>query len=121
MAGGQNASVVSGRCRVVGGDDPTVAPHASLSAIETAVDENSCEPDLEGPRLAIRADVAEHLHESVLDRFVGFCRIAQILKRNSQRTPLVGRDETFKLPARLIHFAALDQFPDFNSEARIVR
>jgi hypothetical protein len=112
---------VTGQSGVVGRDDPTVASHASLSTIETAVDENSCEPDFEGPGLAIRADVAEHLHESVLDRFVGFCSIAQILKRNSQRAPLVGRDETSEPLARLIHFAALDQFSDFNGKARIVR
>ena len=50
-----------------------------LPAIEAAVDENPREPDLERPRLAIRADVAEDLDERVLDRFVGLGGIAQVL------------------------------------------
>src|SRR5439155_16952774 len=40
--------------------EPAIAAAARFLTIETAVDENSREPDLERPRLAIGADVREH-------------------------------------------------------------
>src|SRR5207244_5985928 len=57
------------RARDFGAGHPAVAPHLRLPSIEAAVDENACEPDLERPRFAIRADVTEDFDEGVLDRF----------------------------------------------------
>src|SRR6185295_3705455 len=58
--------------RDVARDEPAIAACARLAPIQTAVDENPREPDLERPGLAIRRDMGKDLDERVLDRFVGF-------------------------------------------------
>ena len=65
--------------RLVGRSEPALAARARLAAIETAVDENAREPDLERPGLAVRADVAEDLDEGVLHGLVGVGGVAKIL------------------------------------------
>jgi hypothetical protein len=112
----ERAAVVSCSCRdgVIGRYDPAIAANARLAAIKTAVDENSCKPDLERPRFAVRTDVAEHLDEGVLNGFVGIRGVAQILERNPQRAPLVCGDEAFETLSSLIHFPAFDQFSNFD-------
>ena len=84
------------------GANQPLAARARLAAIEAAVDENAREPDLERPRLAIRADVAEDLDERVLHGFVGFGGIAQVLIGDAQRPPLMHGDELGEPLARLV-------------------
>ena len=81
-----------GAAGLVGRREPALAARARLAAIEAAVDENAREPDLERPRLAVRADVAEDLDERVLDGFVGVGGVAEILIGDAQRAPLMDRD-----------------------------
>src|SRR5262249_51483895 len=56
-----------GRARYFTVHEPPIAAGAGLAPIQTPIDENSCEPDLERPRLAIGPDVREHLDERILD------------------------------------------------------
>src|SRR5438067_13481048 len=48
---------------------PPAAPQPRFPPIETAVNEDAGEPDLERPCLAIRLDVSEDLDERILHRF----------------------------------------------------
>ena len=105
-----------GRSGVVGRHDPAIAAHARFAAIETAVDENSCEPHFERPRFAVRRDVAEHLDERVLDGFVGFGGVAEVLERDAQRAALMGHDEAFETFPSLIHCAAFDEFANVDRQ-----
>jgi hypothetical protein len=118
----QNASIVARHHlgHIVGGDDPTIATDARLPTVETPVDENPCEPDFERPRFAIRADVAKHLDECVLNGLIGIGRVAQVLKGDPQRAALMGGDQPFKPLARLVHFTAFDEVPNFDGKARII-
>ena len=59
--------------------------------------------------------------EGVLDGFVGFGGIPQILIGNSRRAPLMSFDQPGKELSRPIHVAAVDQLPDFNRQPRVRR
>src|SRR4051794_9372873 len=49
--------------RLVGRREPAFAAGSRLSPIQAAVDENSCEPDLERPGLAVGPNMSEDLDE----------------------------------------------------------
>jgi hypothetical protein len=99
---------------------PAIAPCPRLAAIEATVDEDSRELDLERPRVAIRVDVGEHLDERILDGFVGFRGIAQVLVRDPQGPPLMSGDKAAKPFARFFGLASRDELPDLDRQARIV-
>ena len=64
-----------------------------LPEIQTPVDKDAGEPDLERQILTIAGDVREHLDEGVLYRFIRVVHVPQILIRNADRAPLLERDE----------------------------
>ena len=103
--------------RRVDGREPALAPDGRLAPIETSVDEDAGEPDLEGPGFAIRADVAEDLDEGVLDGFVGVGGVAEILIGDAQGAALMDGDELAEPFARRVGLAALQQLADFNRPA----
>jgi hypothetical protein len=64
--------------------------------------------------------MTEDLDERVLNGFVGFGGIAQILKRDSQSAALMGCDEAFEpLPGRL-EVALFDKTPDLDGELGVL-
>ena len=65
--------------------------------------------------------MGKDLDEGVLDGFVGFGGIAQILIRDSRRAPLMSFDQPGKELSRLVHVAPLDQLPDVNRQLRVRR
>ena len=62
--------------------EPPVTSAGCLPAIQTAVDENPREPDLERPGLAIGRNPGKDLDERVLNRLVGLRHVAKILVGN---------------------------------------
>src|ERR1700747_443684 len=62
----------------------------------------------------------EHLDEGVLDGFVGFSRIPEILICDADRAPLVTSDELAETLAALVQRAALDEAADFDRESRVL-
>jgi hypothetical protein len=102
-------------------DEPAVATRAGLAAIEAAVDENPCEPYFEGPGLPIRGDVGEHLDERILDRFVGFPGIAEILIGDAGCPALVQCDQFAESFTCFVGISPLDERPDLDGDSRIIR
>jgi hypothetical protein len=116
MAAGERSSPNLVRMRRLRGDEPPFTADECLSPVEAAIDENAREPDLKRPLFTIRSDVREHFDERVLHGFVGFGGVAQILKRDSRRSPLVQRDQLAKPFARTIHFIVFNQAPDLDGK-----
>ena len=92
------------------GREPAIEPkpadarmQAAPPVVETAVDENTGEPHLERPCLAIRSDMAEGLEKRVLHHFVGVGRIVQVLVGDAKRAALVNRDEFREALPRRVH------------------
>ena len=110
----------STRCATVSRDEPAGATQPGFPPIEAAVDENAGEPDLEGPRLAIRLDVAEDLDERVLHRFVGFGGIVQILIRDPHRPALMNGHELGEALARPVEVAVDDEVANLDGNPRVV-
>src|SRR4051812_44969477 len=104
----------------LGRHEPPITPGTRLATVETAVDENPREPDFERPGLPIRANVTEHLDERVLDRFVRFGGIPQVLIRDSRGTALMGGDEPAEALARLVQRASVHETANVDRQARIV-
>ena len=63
--------------------------------------------------------MAEDLDERILDGFVSFRGVSEILIRDSQRPALMDDDELAKPLARPFGLVALQQFADFNRETRV--
>ena len=75
-----------------GGHEPAVAACAGLHSVETAVDENPGEPELEVQPLPKGRDVHEGLQKRVLNRFVDLRGIAQIVVGDAGCTPVMALD-----------------------------
>src|SRR5439155_26277961 len=101
--------------------EPAFSTRPRLATIETAIDDNPREPNLERPSLTIRIDVGEHLDEGVLHRLVRFRCIPEILVGDSEGATLMGFDESTELLSRLLQIAAAHQFPDLDRETRVRR
>src|SRR5262245_42526166 len=95
--------------RVLGRRKPAVASKAGFASIDTAVDDESREPHLERPRLAIRSDMGEYLDECILNGLVRLGRVPQVLIGDSESAPLVRRDEPAEALARLLGAPALHE------------
>ncbi len=76
-----------------GWSDPPLATSPRFQSVQASVDQDAREPDLEGQFFPERAQVHVRFDERVLHRFVGVRGVAQIVKRNARRTPLMPRDE----------------------------
>ena len=88
---------------------PAQPAGARLSQIQTPIDEDAGEPHLEGVFLSIARDVREHFDERVLHRLVGVVRVAQVAVGDTNRAPLMLRDEIGELLPRTLAFAGQHQ------------
>src|SRR5262245_6250315 len=102
-------------------NEPPIAAGPRLPPIQTAVDENPREPDLEPPALPIRGNVRKDAEERVLNRLVGLGGIAKILIRNPRRAALMERDELRKTLASLVHPPVFDQRANLDGDPGVVR
>jgi hypothetical protein len=65
--------------------------------------------------------VPEDLDEGVLDGFVRFGGVPQVLISDPYGTALVGRDETFEPLAGRVEIAGFDERADFDGQLGVVR
>ena len=64
---------------------------------------------------------AKHLDERVLDGFVGFGGVAQILIRDARRAPLMRFDQSCKELSGLLQVVPLHKLADLDGQGRILR
>ena len=84
---------------------PPFPPPPRLLPVAAGVGEDAREPRLERQVLAVGRDVREDLHERVLHRFIGLCRVPQQVQRQAHRLPLVQRHEVGERVPRLVLLA----------------
>ena len=81
--------------------EPSFPPRPGLDPVQAPVDQDAREPDLERQLLPKRLQVRIRLDQRILHRLVRLRRIAQVVKRNPGRAPLMASHQLGVPLARL--------------------